>query len=143
MYIVVIYTTGAFRSGWGASCQGVNTGGPWTAAEQVHHINFLELKAAFLALQTFRSERTGISVLLLLDNNIHKQMKGNHSYSLSDLTVEIWNWCIDCSIIIHAEHVPCRCSKHSNQLTTPEQLDGPVNSLKLTADMIDCDQLSR
>ena len=100
----------ASRSGWGASCQGVNTGGPWTAAEQVHHINFLELKAAFLALQTFCSGKTGVSVLLLLDNvtaiTFINKMGGNHSYTLSDLTVEIWNWCINRSIIIHAEHLP-------------------------------------
>ena len=100
----------ASRSGWGASCQGVNTGGPWTTAEQVHHINFLELKAAFLALQTFCLGQTGVSVLLLLDNitviTFINKMGGNHSYNLSDLTVEIWNWCINRSIIIHAEHLP-------------------------------------
>ena len=33
-------------------------------------------------------------------------MGGNHSYSLSDLTMEIWNWCIDRLIIIHAECPP-------------------------------------
>jgi len=40
--------------GWGAYCQGQRTGGPWTAQEQ-WHLNFLELAATFLALQSFCS----------------------------------------------------------------------------------------
>ena len=40
----------ASKQGWGASCQRTNTGGPWTATEQLEHINYLEMKAAFLAL---------------------------------------------------------------------------------------------
>ena len=29
----------ASKQGWGASCQGTNTGGPWTASEQSEHTN--------------------------------------------------------------------------------------------------------
>ena len=97
-------------SGWGASCQGENTGGPWMATEKTHHINYLELKAAFLALQSFCSKRTSISVLLCLDNmtaiTFINRMGGNHSYLLLGLTSQIWNWCIRKNIIIHAEHLP-------------------------------------
>ena len=32
-------------TGWGASCQGVQTGGPWDQREAQMHINWLELKA--------------------------------------------------------------------------------------------------
>ena len=53
---------------WGASCQGVQTGGPWDQREAQMHINWLELKAAFLALETFAANRTNVHVLLLLDN---------------------------------------------------------------------------
>ena len=55
-------------SAWGASCQGENTGGRWMTAERTHHINYLELKAAFLTLQSFCSNRSLISVLLHQDN---------------------------------------------------------------------------
>jgi len=100
----------ASMSGWGASCQGENTGGPWMAAERTHHINYLELKAAFLALQSFCSNRSSISVLLRLDNitaiAFINRMGGSHSYLLSDLTAQIWNWCISREITIHAEHLP-------------------------------------
>jgi len=100
----------ASKQGWGASCQGTNTGGPWTSVEKLEHINYLELKAAFLALQSFCAKRTSISVLLLLDNitaiTFLNKMGGNHSHSLSDLAKEIWTWCIKRKITIHAEHLP-------------------------------------
>ena len=54
-------------------------------------------------------ENRGLSVTTTgqyYSNNVHKQDGGNHSNSLSDLTVEIWNWCINHLIIIHAEHLP-------------------------------------
>ena len=45
--------------GWGASCQNINTGGPWSAQEKTNHINCLELLAATLALKTFVKNQTG------------------------------------------------------------------------------------
>jgi len=53
--------------GWGAYCQGQRVGGPWTAQEQRHHINYLELMAAFLVLWSFCSTSERIAVLLCLD----------------------------------------------------------------------------
>ena len=58
----------ASMMGWGAYCQGQRAGGPWTAQERSHHINYLELTAAFLALQSFCSTNKGVAVLLRLDN---------------------------------------------------------------------------
>ena len=40
-------------SGWGASCGTQVTYGWWPAKDQQKHINFLELKSAFLAVVTF------------------------------------------------------------------------------------------
>jgi hypothetical protein len=54
--------------GWGATCQGQRTGGPWSHQESQMHINCLELLAATLAIQTFTKGRTQISVLLRIDN---------------------------------------------------------------------------
>ena len=39
--------------GWGASCQGVRTGGPWSPDEKKFHINCLELLAASFAVNPF------------------------------------------------------------------------------------------
>ena len=100
----------ASKWGWGASCQGTSTGGPWTVAEQAEHINYLDMKATFLALQSFCAEKTSTSILLLMDNitaiTFLNKMEGNHSHSLSDLAKEVWNWCIRRRITIHAEHIP-------------------------------------
>ena len=65
--------------------------------ERRHHINYLELLAAFLALKAFAGGQHGISILLLLDSvtaiAFLNRMGGTHSIPLSDLAVEIWNWC--------------------------------------------------
>ena len=58
-----VITSDASIQGWGAVCQGVRTGGRWTAEESQSHINMLELKAAFLAIQSF-FEGTGSSECL-------------------------------------------------------------------------------
>ena len=48
----------ASKVGWGASCQGSSTGGPWTLEEQAHHIYYLELKAALLRLEVLLLQQT-------------------------------------------------------------------------------------
>lgn len=53
--------------GWRANC-GVTTGGPWIPAEKAHHINYLKLLAALLALKSFAARRCAVSILLHLDN---------------------------------------------------------------------------
>ena len=58
----------ASTQGWGATCQGSDMGGPWSAQEKTRHINCLELLATTLALKTFVKDRTRLSVLLKLDN---------------------------------------------------------------------------
>ena len=102
----------ASMRGWGASCQGTTTGGPWTAGEKMNSINYLELLAAFLALQSFASNMESVRILLRIDNitaiAFLNRMGGAHSRLLSDLAVEVWNWCLRRDITIHAEHLPGR-----------------------------------
>ena len=49
--------TNASKKGWGAVCNGVHTGGPWSPREQTMHINCLELLAAFLTVQCFAKNK--------------------------------------------------------------------------------------
>ena len=97
----------ASKTGWGATCQGSDTRGPWEAQERAEHINLLELKAAFPALQNTASHRLGLHILLLIDNMTplayisHKG--GTPSQTLSDRAMELWEWC---KITVHAEHIP-------------------------------------
>ena len=41
-----------------------HTGGVWSVEEALHHINFLELLAAFLAIQTFGRDWRDVTVLI-------------------------------------------------------------------------------
>ena len=74
--------------GWGASCQGTSTGGPWSPLEKKWHINCIELLAATLALKTFVKNTKGLSVLLKIDNTTAVAYINNQGGTISkDLIV--------------------------------------------------------
>ena len=64
----VVIETDTSKTGWGAFCQGILTGGCWNAQEAELHINSLEMLAAFYAIKAFIKNCQGISVLLRTDN---------------------------------------------------------------------------
>ena len=100
----------ASNQGWGASCQGTSTGGPWSVQERSRHINCLELLAATLALKTFVKDKKGVSVLLRIDNTTAVAYINNHggtvSRELVSLTRDLWMWCLERNIHIQAQHLP-------------------------------------
>ena len=49
----MLITTDASMKGWGAVHHSLETNGRWSQQESLQHINYLELKAAFLALKNF------------------------------------------------------------------------------------------
>jgi hypothetical protein len=88
----------ASLTGWGASCKGVQTGGPWTADQQSKHINELELLTAFYALKSF-APSVGGSVELRLDNTtavsyISSKAVANHK-KLCAVALSFTQWCED------------------------------------------------
>ena len=108
----IVMESNASNSGWGAACQGIRTGGRWTPSESVYHINYLELKAAFLALQTFMRQKSRVGVLLRMDNRTAiayvNKMGGPTLSPLCTLALQIWEWCLDRDITLHAEYLPGR-----------------------------------
>ena len=58
----------ASNIGWGARQGDLTTGGVWSKEEATHHINYLELLAAFLAVRCFAREQHQITILLKLDS---------------------------------------------------------------------------
>ncbi|KZS07400.1 Uncharacterized protein APZ42_028944 [Daphnia magna] len=60
--------TDASLSGWGAVCQDVKTGGPWSLTESKYHIIELELLAALKGLECFTAASFGSAVVLRIDN---------------------------------------------------------------------------
>ena len=64
----ITMTTDGSKKGWGCSVEGTSTGGSWTHHEAQYHINYLETKAVFLALQAFSHEVSEKCVSVLVDN---------------------------------------------------------------------------
>ena len=106
----LVMTSDASLEGWEASCRDSQTGGVWSMEERQSHINLLELKAAFLALQVFASQKSNIHILLRIDNTTAiaylNKKGGTHSRKLSDLAIQVWEWSLSRNLTIQAEHIP-------------------------------------
>ncbi|KAG0927513.1 hypothetical protein G6F28_012710 [Rhizopus arrhizus] len=98
----------ASNTGWGYNRKGQRAHGYWTSEEAAQSINWRELKAAHLALKTFRIPNN-TTVLIRTDNTtslsyINKQ-GGIRSLPLLELATKVWNWCLQRSIMIQAQHI--------------------------------------
>lgn len=90
----LVIETDASRSGWGAVCQGVRTGGLWSQMESKMHINCLELLAGSFAVKSFTKDRLCVHVRLRMDNTSAvadvNRLGGTHSLVLSNLALALW-----------------------------------------------------
>ena len=106
----MVITSDASKMGWGATFGNLSTNGRWSKQESDLHINVLELKATFLAIQAFLKNQSNLAVKLRLDNTTAvtyvNNQGGTRSPSLTLLTLELWNWCLQRNILITAEHLP-------------------------------------
>lgn len=96
--------------GWGAfdKTLDIRTGGHWSAEEREEHINFLELKAAFLGLKSLCSNEVNIHVRLYMDNTTscaYLRNFGGKKLGLNVLAKDIWSWCIERRIHLSISHV--------------------------------------
>ena len=104
--------TDASMQGWGARWESESTGGTWTQKdlEESPHINSLELKAAFLAIQSFFKEKTECCVQIRMDNNAAvayiNHLGGTRSKRLNKYAIMLWNWCLERHIWLKADHIP-------------------------------------
>ena len=78
--------------------------------ESQFHINYLELLAAFLAIQSFVKSERHLTVYLYMDNvsaltYINKK-GGVQSRPLTTPAKECWGWCMERAIVLSAEHLP-------------------------------------
>lgn len=96
--------------GWGATSQGIRTGGPWSRQEKPLHINCLELTAAFLAVKTFLKGQTNQRVLLLMDNQTAvayvNNLGGTVSAKATQIAKDLWMWCLERQILVSAQYLP-------------------------------------
>ena len=86
-------------------------GGRWIWEEKVDtHINMLELKAAFFALQAFLPQLKQQHIQFGIDNNtavayINKS-GGTCSHRLTSLALEMWNFATERKLTLSAVYVP-------------------------------------
>ena len=98
----------ASQIGWGASCEGVQTGG--SGPDRRRNItNCLELLAATLAIKTFLKEQVNKHVLLI-DNQTAVTYINNlgrtASAQVTTLARQPWMWCLERGILISAQYLP-------------------------------------
>ena len=103
-------TTDASNLGWGASLPPHLLSGLWSPQNSKLHINMLELKAVFLALQGFVDQVSGHSVLVKSDNttvvSYINHQGGTLSVPLCMATLHLLSWCRQKNIFLTASHIP-------------------------------------
>lgn len=118
--------TDASRTGWGAVCGDSKISGKWRQDELEHHINQLELLAAFLGLKSFIKQDTNCSILIRVDNTtaisyINRQ-GGIQFPHLNNLSRSIWQWCEKRNIWLHASYVNTKdnCADAESRKINPD-----------------------
>ena len=132
--------TDASNEGWGAHLGDFTARGVWSPLESRLHINFLELKAVFLAIRQFEQLCKDQIVLVATDNTtvvsyINKQ-GGMRSGSLCALLWRLLSWCHPRGITLWARHIPGhlnviadKLSRHNQVIQTEWSLSQPVFTL--------------
>ena len=127
--------TDASNEGWGAHLGEAIAKGVWSEPESHLHINFLELKAVFLALKSFEHLCRDQVVLIATDNTtvvayINKQ-GGMRSGSLCALLWRLLAWCHPRGIVLRARHIPGRLNVIADKLSRHSQVIQTEWSLSL------------
>ena len=98
----------------------IELSGVWTNQDKEFHINYLELKAAFLCLNFLCKNVTNEHIFLFMDNTVAlkyiTKMRGR-KLLLNELAKQIWHWCENKNIWISAFHIPGRLNVRADQLS--------------------------
>ena len=113
--------TDASKEGWGAHLNEFTARGTWSLPESKLHINYLELKAVFLALKEFQNLCANKIVLVATDNTtvmsyINKE-GGMRSGTLCALLCRILTWCTRHQVTLKARHIPGRLNVVADKLS--------------------------
>ena len=123
----------ASSSGWGANLLDQNVSGVWSAQEKLLHINLLEMKALFLALQAFQEDVAGHHVTAMCDNStvvayVNKQ-GGTVSRPLCLLTSRLLRWTESFDVHLEARYLPGESNVPADVLSRHGQVVGTEWSL--------------
>ena len=103
---IIIHSDG---SGAVNNMTGIKTEGKWSVEEIEKHINYLELKAAYLALQKLLGNEENTHVRIYMDNTVAVTYINNYGgriETLHKLTQQLWFWTIDKNLLLSTAHVP-------------------------------------
>ena len=109
------------KEGWGAHLNERTARGTWPLPESKLHINYLELKAVFLALKEFQDLCLGKIVLVATDNttvvSYINKVGGRRSGPLCALLWRILTWCTRNQVTLKARHIPGRLNVVADKLS--------------------------
>ena len=96
----LIINTDASESGWVANYNISPTAGIWDKKDKEYHINYLELKAIYLAIKAYRNSWEGCKHIRIRSDNTTaiahiNNMRDLVSDSCNHLAKEIWTYCTD------------------------------------------------
>ena len=119
--------------GWGAHLLDQHVSGVWSDQEKLLHINLLEMKALFLALQAFREDVIGHRVKAMCDNStvvayVNKQ-GGTVSYALCSLASHLLRWTESLDIHLDVRYLPGQSNVMADLLSRRGQVVGKEWSL--------------
>ena len=123
----------ASRSGWGAHLLDRVMSGLWSEQEKLLHISLLEMKALFLALQSFQELVAGRYVTSMCDNStvvayVNKEA-GMVSRSLCSLASQLLRWTESLDVHLDARYLPGQSIVLADLLNRRDQVIGTEWSL--------------
>ena len=105
-----IISSDASLTGWGGAMNDISTGGSWQPSEAKHHINYLELLAAYFVLKSFLKDVKGTHIKMMIDNTTAVSVINNmgtcHSDPCNSIACKIWTLCEENCIWLTAAHIP-------------------------------------
>ena len=118
--------TDASKEGWGAHLEEHTARGCWSLPESKLYINYLELKAVYLALREFQDFCTNKIVLIATDNttvvSYINEEGGMRSGPLCALLWRILTWCTRKQVTLKARHIPGRLNVVADKLSRLDQI---------------------
>ena len=132
----------ASQSGWGAHLDRV-VSRVWSE-QKLLHINLIEVKALFLALQSFHELFAGRRVTAMCDNStavayVNKQ-GGTVSCSLCSLASQLLRWMVSLDVHLDARYLPGQSNVLADLLSRRDQVIGTEWSLypQVARDLLRC-----
>ncbi|OXA44814.1 Protein P [Folsomia candida] len=107
--------------GWGAVCGDKEARGNFSPEDQLLHINVLELMAVFYGINSFAKDAFNEYIQLRVDSSTAMAYVNNfggcRSQDLHNIAKNIWVWCQERNIILHATYINTQHNVDADRLS--------------------------